>query len=402
MAASSTPWGSSSSRGPHLEAASTVSKLSQFKRGRLQWDWKKSIAKIQSRLREGQLPDEAAVSTGVVLPVLQELGWPVFEPSVVFPQYQVEGRRVDYALCNSNGQPVVFIEVKRVGMAAAGERQLFEYAFHKGVPLLVLTDGQEWSFYLPYGQGGYQDRRVYKLDIQERNAAECCHRLQRYLSRDNVLEGDAFEYAREDHEAADRQRQIEQTLPLAFGRLLEEADDSLVNSLAAKVSDICGYEPDAATCAKFLLTKSSLVLGQARVSAKNDGQGQLHTSLATQVPTPDSVGFYLHDQWYQCQNNIDVMRSVFQTLAKRDPSFPERFADPKRKHGRKRRYLARTKDELYPDQPALCERASTELNFGWFMGTNHGQPGITAIVRLACEVAGLKLGTDLVIHLRSR
>ena len=360
-----------------------------------------SILKIQLRLREGQLPDEAAVSTGVVLPVLQDLGWPIFEPSIVSPQYQVDGRRVDYALCNSNGQPVVFLEVKRVGMAAAGERQLFEYAFHKGVPLLVLTDGQEWNFYLPYGQGGYQDRRVYKLDIQERDVTECCHRLQRYLSRDNVLEGDAFDYAREDHETADRQRQIEKTLPLAFRRLLEEADESLVNSLAAKVADICGYEPDTATCAKFLLTKSSLALGQARGSTKNDGQGKQQNSPVTQPPTPDPLGFSLHDQWFQCRNNIDVMRSVLETLAERDPSFPERFADPERRHGTRRRYLARKKEELYPDQPALCERASTELNFGWFMGTNYGQPRIETIVRLACEVAGLKLGTDLVIHLRS-
>jgi hypothetical protein len=37
----------------------------------------------------------------------------------------------------------VFIEVKQIGRSDGGERQLFEYAFHRGVPMTILTDGQE-------------------------------------------------------------------------------------------------------------------------------------------------------------------------------------------------------------------------------------------------------------------
>ena len=276
---------------------------------------------------------EAAVSTGAVLPMLKGLGWPVFEPSVVYPQYPVEGRWVDYALCNPTGKPLVLLEVKRVGKASGGERQLF---------------------------------------------------------------------ARADHEAADRQRQIEQTLPLAFRRILEEADESIVESLAAKVADLCGYEPDTATCAAFLLARSSIAQVQSPPITKNDGQDKENTGPSN-MPTPlDKVGFVLHGQWYPCRSNVDVIRLVFERLAERDPNFPEEFADPERRHGRRRRYLARTKEELYPGQPALCESASTKLSFGWFMGTNYGQPGIRTIVRLVFEVTGLELGTDLVIHLGSR
>jgi len=54
----------------------------------------------------------------------------------------------------------VFIEVKQVGQSDGGERQLFEYAFHRGVPMAILTDGQEWHFFLPAKQGDYGDRRV--------------------------------------------------------------------------------------------------------------------------------------------------------------------------------------------------------------------------------------------------
>ena len=88
------------------------------------------------------------VSQGIVLPTLQLLGWAVFDISVVIPEFSIEGRRVDYALCHSANKPSVFVEVKKIGFTAGADRQLFEYAFHLGVPMAILTDGQEWSFYL--------------------------------------------------------------------------------------------------------------------------------------------------------------------------------------------------------------------------------------------------------------
>ncbi|HYE97116.1 MAG TPA: hypothetical protein VD962_12985, partial [Rubricoccaceae bacterium] len=91
-------------------------------------------------LRDGRLANELSVSTGVVLPLLHELGWDTYDPSTVAPEYRVGGRRVDFALL-SHGRPQVFIEVKQPGHGVGADRQLFEYAFHEGVPLAVLTDG---------------------------------------------------------------------------------------------------------------------------------------------------------------------------------------------------------------------------------------------------------------------
>jgi hypothetical protein len=38
--------------------------------------------------------------------------------------------------------------------------------------MAVLTDGQEWHFFLPTEQGDYGERRVYKLDLLERDPQE--------------------------------------------------------------------------------------------------------------------------------------------------------------------------------------------------------------------------------------
>ena len=92
---------------------------------------------------------------------------------LLFPEFSLEGRRVDFALCHPANRPAVFVEVKKVGGAKGADKQLFEYAFHSGVPMAILTDGQEWSFYLPGEQGRYDERRVYKLDLLERNVRRC-------------------------------------------------------------------------------------------------------------------------------------------------------------------------------------------------------------------------------------
>ena len=66
------------------------------------------IERAQSLLRRGAFISEAAVSQGLLLPALHELGWPVFDTSVVTPEYSVEGRRVNYALCHPANRPAVF------------------------------------------------------------------------------------------------------------------------------------------------------------------------------------------------------------------------------------------------------------------------------------------------------
>jgi hypothetical protein len=145
------------------------------------------------------------------------------------------------------------IEVKQLGMASpASERQLFEYAFHAGVPLVVLTDGQQWQFFLPAEQGDYGERRAYKLDLLEREVDECSNRLKRYLQYEAVVSGAAIEAAREDYRNVARGRLIRAALPRAWRKLVEEKDDILIDLLADQAATLCGYKPDVDTVCRFL------------------------------------------------------------------------------------------------------------------------------------------------------
>ncbi len=382
-------------------------------------------------------PSESAVSQSIVLRLLRTLGWPIHEAQVVHPEYTLEGRRVDFALCHPANEPRIFIEVKGVGKGTGAERQLFEYAFHQGVPLAVLTDGREWSFFLPAGEGSYDKRRVCKLDLSASDTAESVQRLERYLRYDAVRSGAARKAAQDDYQgvlrerhARHRERQINEALPQAWAKLVNEKDRSLIDLIADCVEDRCGYRPVPDTVARFLQemvhqTGARSPRTTARPSTPSepppapDETGSTDVTLPQPlntepagVPlpqpltsphpsptgTPAGIGFVLFDQFYPCRIQRDVLIQVFETLTERDSSFIESFvALPK--HGRTRRYIALHRSELYPGSPHLAQE-SRQLHSGYWIGLNVNQEDIERIIKLACKVAEIGYGTDLTITLK--
>lgn len=327
---------------------------------------KADIEDIRSGIKTGRFTNEAAVRQGIVLRFLQSLSWPTYDTQIVAPEYSVEGRRVDFALCHPPRKPIVFIEVKLVGQSDGGERQLFEYAFHKGVPMAILTDGQEWHFFLPAEQGDYGERRVYKLDIVEREIDETVARLQRYLDYRAICSGDAINAARADYQDVARERLIKKTLPEAWRRLVDEEDERLLELVADGVASLCGYKPDPDTVAKFL--RENIDIRERTVPAPVATPLRPSPGPARGPTTPRDrklaqIGFVINGQSHPARNARDVLVKVFTEFANRDETFLERFATLP-KHGRTRRYLARSPNELYPERPDLARDFSHELKPG--------------------------------------
>ena len=222
---------------------------------------KEHIDDIRNRLKEGGFKNEASVSQGIVLRLLGELNWPSHDTQVVIPEYPVEGRRVDFALCQPALKPLVFIEVKPVGKIEGAEKQLFEYVFHIGVPVVILTDGQEWHFFHPSGQGDYRERRVCKLDLVEMDSEEINDRLSRYLHYESICTGEAVKAIQDDYRDVATQRQIEASLPSAWDKLVQEEDEFLLEVVAEKTESLCGNKPSGEQVLKYL---NSLVHAESR------------------------------------------------------------------------------------------------------------------------------------------
>ena len=204
---------------------------------------KEHIDDIRDRIEKGEFPNEAAVCDDIVRRLVHELGWPRYQSQIVYPQYPVEGGKVDFALCHPPSEPCVFIEVKQVGNIEGAEEQLFRYAFRRGVPIAILTDGQKWRFFYPIGQGDYRERKVHEMDLTEGDSEESAKRLERYLNYESICKGEAAKAIEEDYRNVSRQRQVATRLPEAWNKLVEEADEFLLHAVAEKTESLCGYRP---------------------------------------------------------------------------------------------------------------------------------------------------------------
>lgn len=211
-----------------------------------------TIADISRKLRDGRFPNEQSISQGIVLRILSDLGWDVYDTNVVWPEFSTGEGRVDFALCSPPANPKCFVEVKQPGKAEDGVKQALEYAFHTGAQFVALTDGQTWSFYLPAEQGSYEDRRVFKLDLFERTDQESAEVLQRYLERDRLDSGEALETARNEYRNKHRRSAARQEIPKAWNEIIDRGDEQLVELLTNAVESKVGIRPVENDVLKFL------------------------------------------------------------------------------------------------------------------------------------------------------
>jgi hypothetical protein len=59
-----------------------------------------TLADTIAPLRHGRFPNEQSISQGIVLRVLQELGWEIYNSTVVWPDFRTGEGRADFALCH--------------------------------------------------------------------------------------------------------------------------------------------------------------------------------------------------------------------------------------------------------------------------------------------------------------
>lgn len=362
-----------------------------------------SIADITSRLQQGRFPNEQAISQGIVLRLLQELGWDVYDTNIVWPEFQTGEGRADFALCHPPSKPAVFIEVKQPGKAEDGVRQALEYAFHTGVPFIVLTDGKTWAFYLPAEQGSYEDRRVYKLDLFERTGDEASLVLTKYLSRSKVESGEALDSARKEYRSRNRRSIARQAIPESWNELVEKGDELLVDLVASAVESKAGVRPEDDDVADFLANLGLSTVPNIPAPQKNPKPTFQTTltpapSLTAKNGTSNRQGkLVLKGKSYPYANAKEAMVMVLAKLAEADPTFLQRCSQHPDCYGKKRKYIARKAEELYPDRPDLRE-FNAVLPGGWLVATNLNNQLKRSIIKAATQVADLIYGKDVLVE----
>ncbi len=215
------------------------------------------IKKIQTEKRIQNLNEEATKQS-VILPMLQLLGWQVFDADEVYPEFSIENTRVDYALRNGITSKV-FIEVKRINEDLdRHQEQLLTYSFRQGVNLSILTNGIIWWFYLPLQEGSWEQRKFYAIDMYSQSFEKIAEVLINYLAKEKVFNGDALKNAKRLFNNRQKIDIIKKNIPKAWQKLHVEGDEFLIELIAETTEKICGYKPEDKDIIEFL---SSVVNG---------------------------------------------------------------------------------------------------------------------------------------------
>ncbi len=115
---------------------------------------------------------EEATKTSLIMPFFQILGYDVFNPQEFTPEYTADvgikkGEKVDYAILDGNGEPVLLIEAKSVNdVLTKHDSQLFRYFGTTKAKFAILTNGIIYRFYTDLDQQNIMDQNpFFELNI---------------------------------------------------------------------------------------------------------------------------------------------------------------------------------------------------------------------------------------------
>lgn len=153
------------------------------------------VARIEKQSQA--IGTEEASKTALVMPFIQALGYDVFDPSEVIPEFTADvgikkGEKIDYALAK-DGVVSVLIECKALSdvLDLKHASQLFRYFSTVDARFAILTNGVEYQFYSDLDKSNKMDERPFfvfnMLDHDESQIKELSRFRKDDFDTDRIL-----------------------------------------------------------------------------------------------------------------------------------------------------------------------------------------------------------------------
>lgn len=195
-----------------------------------------SLKEISARLKQNKevLKTEEAAKTAIILPFIRALGFDVFNPDEVIPEFVADapgkkGEKVDYAL-KKDGKIAILLECKicTTDLNVKHAAQLFRYFTMTEARLAVLTNGVTFQFFTDIDAPNKMDQQPFFI-----------------FSLDELNESDVRQLAKFTKVSFDIDRIIENAEVLKYRSLVQQElrkefetpSDELVRLLAQRVYD---------------------------------------------------------------------------------------------------------------------------------------------------------------------
>ena len=371
---------------------------------------KEDIARVLTRASEiitrnpSDLAIEQNVRRTIIEPILRACGWDTDGLDEVKGEYSVGSGRVDYALfCESEKTPLVYIEAKKLdGLNTSGEDQLFQYAYKYGVPLLLLTDGNTWDFYLSKAYGPPTDRRFYRMKLtQEKNLDTYAEILNDILTKESVCSG---KFQQKADQLRNKQK-ANRAIPQVWEKLLNNKNEALRDLIAGEVANETGQSPDIHAVEDFM--QQQIASQTAPLTVKKSTRPYQHgrTPRSSLPPSDKPVGKIIGFEYDGKKHNTKSARRTLQEVLKlfqiQDSDFIKQYYKETCKQGNtptrlrtsQRQEVAKSKEALH--HTGQQYNKSMPLRHGWRMDGNLLSSTVEKRIKLACNLKGVRFGKDL-------
>jgi hypothetical protein len=220
------------------------------------------IKKVQSDKRFAGY-DEAAIKQAVVLKILSLLDWDPFDVDEVRPEYEVDGGKMDFAL-RHRGENKVFLMVRKGPKDFPNyQDKLLNDAVKGKCEMAILANGFTWWMFLPLLGDSAEDRRFHVIEMKEQPAEEISKNIEEFLAKESVVSGRALKVAVDICETRRRNLLIQEHLPKAWQKIMNEPQKWLIDLVADVTKELCGYKPEREAVEDFLIREV-----QARANAE--------------------------------------------------------------------------------------------------------------------------------------
>lgn len=256
-------------------------------------------------------PNEETVKMWIMVPILQELGWPSYDIHWEYAVGRGKGR-VDAALKGPRGS-AVFIEAKTPGHSLDDHvERVLGYAFQEGANICALTTGLEWWLYLPAELGyNFEERRFAELRLKEDPVGQLVDDFITFLSKERLVSGEAERRAKQVLHVRRESEHLYKEVPAIWRGMLAAPDEELIELVSKRVYEKTNFRPTGK---------------QVEVALKGATSDSTRKSGRALPPK----GMKLWGQYQEAKYWIDILNDVVDALYERhgenfEPAFKLKY-----------------------------------------------------------------------------
>lgn len=269
-------------------------------------DFEPKIKSLIQRIPQmkGKLSTEESTKNSLIMPMINYLGYNVFDPEEVNPEYNADfgvknKEKVDYAIMK-DGSPIILVECKPVN-TKLGEKQcsqLYRYFSVCPAKIGLLTNGIEYRFYSDLEEENKMDKKPFlKVDLEnlrEDDIAQLSKFSKDVFDLENILtqgqrlkdlgevsavileelENPSDEFVKVigkkvydgqmNQKALDKYRSI---IKASFSQIITDRLNSKVQDLQKSIAEDAAATPDIQTPEEQIVTTEEELLGFAIIRA---------------------------------------------------------------------------------------------------------------------------------------